>query len=237
MNTIQMSAYTIRELDKHRNLMAILYSLAVLTIVAVVVLFVVGTFMALLIGTIMFILFCYFGNEEFHKWRRIQTGITGEDLFNACLAKAVDQNNTLYRNVPTFWGDIDYLLVGPGGVYAFEIKHHSGYINYDASGWKKVKISGGGIAYTDGIGNPSGQLGRNIMWLKDYLKSEGIDNIWIKGIVVFTHPRVRLNAKGLKNVMAITPEGIPKAVRGAEIGEEKAAKVIDALDNLNELKC
>lgn len=235
MNTIQMSTYTIRELDKHRNLMAILYSLAGLTIVAAVVLFAVELFIALIIGTIMFILFCYFGNEEFHKWRRMQNGITGEDLFHASLSKAVDQNNTLYRNVPTYWGDIDYLLVGPGGVYAFEIKHHSGYIDYDASGWKKVKISGGGFAYTGGIGNPSGQLGRNIMWLKDYLKSEGIEGVWVKGIVVFTHPRARLNIKGLKNVMALTPEKIPEAVRGAEIGEEKAAKVIDALDNLKDL--
>ena len=70
------------------------------------------------------------------------------------------------------------------------------------------------------------------MWLKNYLKSEGIEGIWIKGIVVFTHPNVRLSAKGLKNVMAITPEGIPEAVRGAEIGEAKAARIIRAVDKL-----
>jgi len=230
MNKIQMSTYMIKESDKHRNMMMLLNSLAIISIPIMCVTIGFGGICA---GAISFILLCYFGNIEFHKWRRLKTGITGEDLFHTSLSAAVGNSNyTLYQGIPTTWGDIDYLLVGSDGVYAFEIKHHSGYINYNENGWKKIKISGGGLAYTGGIGNPSGQLSRNIMWLKNYLKSEGIEGIWIKGIVVFTHPNVRLSAKGLKNVMAITPEGIPEAVRGAEIGEAKAARIIRAVDKL-----
>jgi len=232
MNRIQMSAYTIKESDKRRNLMVLLYSLG---IVSVPLTSMILGFVGFYVGIIMLILLFYFGNEEFHRWRSMQTGIKGEDYFHDSLSKAVGNSKcALYQGIATDYGDLDYLLVGLGGVYAFEIKNHSGYINYNENGWKKVKVSGSGIAYNGGIGNPSGQLGRNIMWLKNYLNSEGIDNIWIKGIVVFTHPKARLSVKGLKNVMAITPEGIPEAVRGAEIGEEKAVRIIEAVDRLKE---
>lgn len=233
MNRIQMSLYMIRESDRHRNLMMLFYSLG---IVAVPLMMIILGLVGMFVGFIMPIIFFYFGNEEFHRWRSMQAGIKGEDYFHESLSKAVGSENdyALYQGIATNYGDIDYLLVCPCGVYAFEVKNHSGYINYNESGWKKVKISGGGLAYTGGIGNPSGQLTRNIMWLKSYLKSEGIENIWIKGIVVFTHPRARLSVKGLKNVMAITPEGIPEAVRGAQIGEEKAVRVIRAVDRLKE---
>ena len=232
MQNIQMSTYLVEQADKHRNRMVLLLSAGVVTLV-------VAPFFNLLVGfsggLILLMIFWFFGMTEHHKWAKVMEGIKGEDFFHACLSAIISKSDSvLYRGVPTDYGDIDYLLVGTNGIYAFEIKNHSGYINYNENGWKKVKISGGGLAYTGGIGNPSGQLGRNIMWLKNYLKSQGIENIWIKGIVVFTHPRARLSVKGLKNVMAITPEGIPDAVRGAEIGEEKAVRIVEAIEKLKE---
>jgi len=35
-------------------------------------------------------------------------------------------------------------------------------------------------------------------------------------------------------VMAITPEGIPDALRGAEIEEEKAVRIVKAIEKLKE---
>lgn len=230
MQNIQMSTYLVEQADKHRNRMVLLLSAGVVTLV-------VAPFFNLLVGfsggLILLMIFWFFGMAEHHKWAKVMEGIKGEDFFHACLSAIISKSDSvLYRGVPTDYGDIDYLLVGTNGIYAFEIKNHSGYINYNENGWKKVKISGGGLAYTGGIGNPSGQLGRNIMWLKNYLKSQGIENIWIKGIVVFTHPRARLSVKGLKNIMAITPEGIPDALRGAEIEEEKAVRIVKAIEKL-----
>jgi len=232
MRTVKMSTYLVRQADMHRNRMVILFSCGVVSAI-------VGPCINLLAGIfgglILLMVFCYLGAVEQIKWTKFMQGIRGEDLFNASLSAAIDKtDNILYQGVATDYGDIDYLLVGSSGVYAFEIKNHSGFINYNENGWQKIKISGSGVAYTGGIGNPSGQLGRNIMWLKNYLKSEGIENVWIKGIVVFTHPKARLSVKGLKNVMAITPEGIPEAVKGVEIGAEMAARVAKAVDKLTE---
>jgi hypothetical protein len=189
-------------------------------------------FVALSIFT--FFLFVYLCYKELNKWRAAANGVTGEDTFRDTLSGIVDNDSVVFHSVPTYWGDIDYLLVSPGGVYAFEIKHHSGHICYDRAGWTRTKISGGGVAYTGGIGNPSGQLTRNILWLKDYLNSEGIDSVWINGIVVFTHPSASLSIKGLKHVMAIRPHELEVSLKGCEIGTEKADQIRKAIEKLRE---
>ena len=191
MRTVKMSTYLVRQADMHRNRMVILFSCGVVSAI-------VGPCINLLAGIfgglIMLIVFCYLGAVEQIKWTKFMQGIRGEDLFNASLSAAIDKtDNILYQGVATDYGDIDYLLVGSSGVYAFEIKNHSGFINYNENGWQKIKISGSGVAYTGGIGNPSGQLGRNIMWLKNYLKSEGIEFTVELLITISAFPPVQID--------------------------------------------
>ena len=189
MNMIHNSTYLVRLMKRHRNLTVLCFYMVVLSYLSFFVLISVlmltdykkpVPFVALSIFT--FFLFVYLCYKELNKWRAAANGVTGEDTFRDTLSGIVDNDSVVFHSVPTYWGDIDYLLVSPGGVYAFEIKHHSGHICYDRAGWTRTKISGGGVAYTGGIGNPSGQLTRNILWLKDYLNSEGIDSVWINGI-------------------------------------------------------
>ena len=86
--------------------------------------------------------------------------------------------------------DIDCILVGPSGLFVFEVKHHHGLILYRNriwSGlkwadrellclyiyrngvWARIKVGRRGTLYRGQLGDPSGQLYRNIRRLKELL--------------------------------------------------------------------
>jgi hypothetical protein len=54
---------------------------------------------------------------------------------------------TAYYNFPVNGDggifDIDYILVGPSGVYVFEVKHHHGLILHRNGNWARIKVAGG----------------------------------------------------------------------------------------------
>jgi hypothetical protein len=99
-------------------------------------------------------------------------------------------------------GDIDCILLGKSGMYAFEIKNHSGVIvYYDKGKWLLIKVGGHGKLYKGNFRDPSTQLVRNLSALKRYLGENGF-RTWIKGAVVFTNPDSRLVMKSKARVGA-----------------------------------
>ena len=100
---------------------------------------------------------------------------------------------TAFFNVPTCYGDIDCVLVGPGGITAIEAKHHRGTIICEENSWRQVRRVGNKL-HGGPMKNPSFQLTQNIRYLKRYLSRFDLD-IPIEGIVVFTHPEVVLSVE------------------------------------------
>lgn len=90
--------------------------------------------------------------------------------------------------------ELDFVVVGPRGIFAIEVKHHRGAISGRETdlGWRQRKRSHAGNFYEQDLRNPVGQLKGAIHVLKRYLRDQGI-NLWIEGIVVFTHPECTLS--------------------------------------------
>lgn len=85
--------------------------------------------------------------------------------------------------------EIDFLVVGPNGVFVIEVKHHRGIITgkeHDDA-WIQIKPSRMGRVYASPMRNPASQVKRAIRGLKRYLALHGI-TIWIEGVVVLSHP-------------------------------------------------
>jgi hypothetical protein len=102
--------------------------------------------------------------------------------------------------------DIDCVLVGPSGLFVFEAKHHHGLILYRNGMWGRVKVGRRGTLYRGQLGNPSGQLYRNIRKLKELLGHT--DGLWLHGAVVFTNPQAVLDIEGLRWVRAIAVQDL-----------------------------
>lgn len=133
-------------------------------------------------------------------------GLQGERVLRAhLLSSGLSDENSAYYNVPLNGhgrrSDIDCVLVGPSGLFVFEVKHHHGLIVHRNGNWTQIKVGRRGTVYLGQLGDPSGQLSRNIRKLKELLGHT--DGLWLHGAVVFTNSRVALDIEGLRWVGAI----------------------------------
>ena len=101
-------------------------------------------------------------------------GIDGERILRArLLSSGLSDEYTAYYNVPMNHGsgisDVDCILVGPSGMYLFEVKHHHGLILHRNGNWARIKVGHRGTPYRGQVGDPSRQLSRNIRNLKELL--------------------------------------------------------------------
>ena len=135
-------------------------------------------------------------------------GIRGEQVLRAhLLSSGLRDEYTAYYNLPLSSNgrnsDIDCILVGPSGLFVFEAKHHHGLILYRNGVWARIKVGRRGAPYGGQLGDPSGQLSRNIRKLKELLGQAYVCGLWLHGAVVFTNPRAVLDIEGLRWVKAI----------------------------------
>ncbi len=138
-------------------------------------------------------------------------GIQGGHVLRVhLLASGLGDHYTAYYNLPLNGNgrnsDIDCVLVGPSGLFVLEVKHHHGLTLYRNGVWVRIKAGRRGTLYQGQLGNPSGQLYRNIRKLKEMLGHP--DGLWLHGAVVFTNPRAVLDIEGLRWVKAIAVENL-----------------------------
>lgn len=157
-----------------------------------------------LLGLMAFvnIVFAWFGMIVLIMlWRRGEKhmqGADGEDMalgvpkaYAGSLVGLSDDysifNQVIVPNGESF-REIDFVVVGPNGIFAIEVKHHRGEIRGSEADkvWRQKKHSQAGNLYEQDMRNPVAQIKSAIMPLKHYLASHGVNN-WIQGIVVFTH--------------------------------------------------
>ena len=142
-------------------------------------------------------------------------GIRGEQALRAhLLASGLDDEYTAYYNLPLTGNgrasDIDCIIVGPSGLFVFEAKHHHGLILYRNGVWARIKAGRRGTRYWGQLGNPSGQLCRNIRKLRELLRHT--DGLWLHGAVVFTNPQAVLDIEGLRWVRAIAVQDLEQVL-------------------------
>lgn len=120
------------------------------------------------------------------------TGKEGESRLIEFLRNALPDDYVAFTGVPVKNGDIDCLIVGPNGIFALEVKNHRGVIIFNGETWKQVKTGKRGGIYEGIINNPGKQILSAIRFLKEEMKTEGLGNLYIRGIVVFTNDDVNL---------------------------------------------
>jgi hypothetical protein len=121
-----------------------------------------------------------------------RAGAAGEAVLPRLLHDLPD-SYTLINGVPMpgSHADIDHVLVGPGGVWALEAKHHVGMVQCIGDAWGYSRRGPGGVPQSGHIGNPSQQARRSAEALTRYLQRRDIPQT-VDPIVVFTHPQVEL---------------------------------------------
>ncbi len=120
-------------------------------------------------------------SEESRSYRQ---GRWGEERAADALRGLLSDEWTLVQNF-TFpnraWGDIDLLLVGPGGIWALEVKAYSGVIRnigdtwerQHKRKWRRLRV------------NPGAQARRNAVNLKNYLNQQGVAVAWVEAVVLW----------------------------------------------------
>lgn len=103
-----------------------------------------------------------------------QIGAAGEENVMQAILHVLDERWTMFRNLMlpnSNNGDIDIVLVGPGGIWALEVKTYTG--NYIVRNGSYYKESRNGLWYKQKRG-PGAQLYENAGALRDYLMLQGI---------------------------------------------------------------
>lgn len=113
-----------------------------------------------------------------------RSGRWGEERAVEALRYALDGRWTIIRNLEwpnRKWGDVDLVLVGPGGVWAFEVKAYSGLIRNMGDRWQRKT----GRRWRGMTVNPGKQVGRNATNLREYLAAHGIRLKWVHAAVLW----------------------------------------------------
>lgn len=102
-------------------------------------------------------------------------GRAGEEQLATFLRSHLNKEWGLYRNLllPDGKGDMDAVLLGPGGIFALEVKAWNGTYRVTGTHWQKRIPSGGWWAVDS---SPSGQALANARRLEAWLHSQGAIN-------------------------------------------------------------
>jgi hypothetical protein len=127
----------------------------------------------------------------------LMAGIKGEQLVASGLGRVLNDEWTLIRGYRNSRGEIDHLLLGPGGLIAIEGKHCNALVHCTGDHWWFTKFDRYGNAVergemTDNRGrSPSQQVNEPASQLESFLRSRG-HPVAIQRVVLLTHPRSRL---------------------------------------------
>ena len=127
------------------------------------------------------------------KYRIYRAGWDGEKQVANLLSSKLSDDffllNSLYLRGGG--GDIDHVVLSPGGIFVLETKNWSGNITCNGDNWQRT----GKESFN---ASPSMQVKRNVATIQNIIDSDPtLRNlgIWVQGIVVFTniHVNLRIN--------------------------------------------
>ena len=113
----------------------------------------------------------------------LSAGAAGEEDAAALLSNLPDEY-TVFRNAVAAGLEIDFIVVGPTGVFAIEVKAYSGTLlgDYSEQQWLKRKRSHMGNVYEKDVPNPLLQARRGAAALSRELLRRG-ERIYVNGAV------------------------------------------------------
>jgi Nuclease-related domain len=114
--------------------------------------------------------------------RAYQAGRKGEDQVAEQLRQALDQRWTIYRNLqlPDRKDDLDLVLVGPGGVWTFQIKATGAPLRVQGGRWEVRR----GRRWVAAQPDPARQVTRQATALNDFFKRQGINRFVDRAIAL-----------------------------------------------------
>ncbi len=165
--------------------MLILASIAVFLLMRFTVLPAIYGIFSLALLVVMIITY-YVSMRRVDSVSNYRAGRLGEERVVETLQYLLDGQWTLIRNF--VWpgrrgGDIDLILIGPGGIWVFEVKSYTGTVRTIGDiwevrtkrGWKRLSI------------HPGEQARRNAVRLKDFLTEQGHPVNWVQPVVLWSY--------------------------------------------------
>lgn len=119
-------------------------------------------------------------------WRNARVGRKGQDQVVEQLRTALDNRWTIYRNLqlPDRTDDLDLVLVGPGGVWAVQVKATAVPLRVQAGRWQ-VRRGGRWVAAKS---DPGTQVTRQATALNDFFKRNGLTR-FVERAVALAEPQ------------------------------------------------
>lgn len=140
-----------------------------------------------------------FFDKNYDEIGKGKVGMEGEETVKNKLHEILDNNYTAHPNykIPGRNFDIDFLIVGPKGLIAMEVKNISDSILFFKD--KAVSVRGSGntreVRKLEGSSDPRNKFSRHCKVFNYYLNVLGLDNIKVKKVLVFIENRVKLEDK------------------------------------------
>lgn len=170
---------------------------------------------------------------------KIRSGVEGESRLDDFLRGRLDDRWTIIAGYRAHRGEIDRILVGPKGVFAFEIKNLGGVIHCDGDRWWRDKTDRRGnvierdVPIVDNGGrSPSRQINDAADALERLLRKNGHD-VAVVRLIVFTHPRAELGNIQQPNVhLAALMRNLSKQrllSAGTPLSMDQARKIVTTI--------
>ena len=134
-----------------------------------------------------------------HGEEAIMGGIRGEQEVADALKAALGHAWTLIKGYRNRRGEIDYLLLGPGGLFAIEVKYVNGTFAITRDRWRYIRYDNYGNSVGEGLLQdarrrpPNVQLGEPLAALEQFLASRG-QPVRMQAVVLLNHPKARISS-------------------------------------------
>jgi len=134
-----------------------------------------------------------------HDEEAIKGGMKGEQEVADVLRGALGDAWALVKGYRNRRGEIDYLLLGPGGLFAIEVKYVNGTFAITRERWRYVRYDkygnqvGAGLLQDARRRPPNAQLAQPLAALEQFLASRG-QPARMRPVVLLNHPKARISA-------------------------------------------
>jgi len=131
----------------------------------------------------------------------LEGGVRGEREAAGQLGRKLNNDWVLIKGYRNPRGEIDYLLLGPGGLFAIEVKYVNGTFSITRERWRYVKFDRYGNAVGEGVVEDGGrrrrppniQLTEPAELLGEFLAKFG-QQVRLDPVVLLNHPNARIAA-------------------------------------------
>ncbi len=133
-----------------------------------------------------------------HGEEAIKGGIKGEQEVADVLRAALSDAWVLVKGYRNRRGEIDYLLLGPGGLFAVEVKYVNGTFAITRERWRYVRFDRYGNQVGEGLLQdarrrpPNAQLAEPLGMLEQFLASRG-QPARLRPVVLLNHPKAKIS--------------------------------------------